>query len=436
MRLAMIIGGVLFAAVATTAFATSTPAQSRAPWSSYINPFPEQDTYKLDVIGGSLAKGLLEGLQELFAQDARLVVARKTRSIAGLTFRRANSDIAGITAAVAADRPHVIVVMVGVADRRSLNPARGRRIRPLTDAWRAEYGRRVSKLIKGLKAHKAAVYWVGLPVGRRVKDLEETRVINQIAREKAYRNGIKFIDIWSNFADQTGRYSAYGPDLTGKIVNLRARNGEHFSWAGNLKLAHFVKREINRDLLQAQGERAVPLAGSEREQRRLRPAAPSKKPAAGKRKVIGSGGWGGRAKRTSTSGRGRRQAARGVAQGVDHGTIKMNVGGAGRRAKVIAVKIVRPAIAAAVIAHITRRASATRVQQMGAAVQAQIAGGLTAVSSITPSSAYGGGSGARKVPVTQTPYYRVLVKGELLPPRPGRADDFSWRPPKHAGATH
>ena len=435
MRLAMIISGLLFAVLATTAFATPVRAQDRAPWSSYITPFPEQDTYKLDVIGGSLAKGLLEGLQELFAQDARLVVARKSRGIAGLTFRRTDSNIAGIIAAAASDRPHIIVVMVGVADRRSLNPPRGRRIRPLTDAWRAAYGRRVDKLIKGLKTHKAAIYWVSLPVGRRANDLEETRVINQIVREKAYLNSIKFIDIWSNFADQTGRYSAYGPDLTGKIVLLRARDGEHFSWAGNLKLAHFVKREINRDLLQAQGERAVPLAGGEREQRRLRRSGPSKRPAAGKRKIIGKG-WGGRTRRAGTRGRNRRRAETAVAQGADHGTIKLTVGGPGRRANVIAIKIIRPAIPAAVIAHITRRASASGVQHMGASVQAQIDGGLTAVSSITPSSAYGGAAGARKVPLTQTPYYRVLVKGELLAPKPGRADDFRWRPRKEARATH
>lgn len=435
MRLATIISSLLLAMLATTAFATSVRAQDRAQWSSYITPFPEQDSYKLDVVGGSLAKGLLEGLQELFAQDARLVVARKQRSISGLTFRRADSDIAGVVAAAANDRPHIIVVMVGVTDRRSLYPARGRRIRPLTNAWRVAYGRRVDKLIKGLKTHKAAIYWVSLPVGRRANDLEETRVINQIVREKAYRNGIKFIDIWRNFADQTGRYSAYGPDLTGKIVLLRARDGEHFSGAGNLKLAHFVKREINRDLLQAQGERAVPLAGSEREQRRLQRSRPSKRAAAGKGKVIGKG-WGGRTKRASTRGGNRRRPETGAAQGADHGTIKLKVGGAGRRGNVIAIKIVRPAIPAAVIAHIMRRASASGAQQMGTSVQAQIDGGLTAVSSITPSSAYGGAAGTRKVPVTQTPYYRVLVKGELLAPKPGRADDFRWRPRKEARATH
>ena len=436
MRIVQLIGTMVIVLAAGLVIAAPASAQQRAAWSSYITPFPEKDTYKLDVIGGSLARGLVGGLQELYAQDARLVVARKPRTFTGLTFRRADRDIAGITSANAKDRPHIIVVMVGAADRRSLAPARGRRLRPLTAAWRKAYGRRVDALIKGLKKHKAAIYWVGLPVGRRANKLEETRVINQVVREKAYLNGIKFIDIWSKFADETGRYSPYGPDLTGKIVLLRARDGLHFSWAGNLKLAHFVQREINRDLLQAQGERTLPLAGNKREQRRIRKAVVAAKAKRGgaKRKVPG-GGWRGKTRRAAAKLRRSGQSGKGVAQRPDHGSIDLNVAGAGRRPKIVSIKIVRPAIPAAVIAHITRRASSKRPQQLGASVQAQIAGGLTAVSSITPSSAFGGRAGARKVPVTQTPYYRVLVKGELLTPKPGRADDFRWHSRQQARVT-
>jgi hypothetical protein len=38
----------------------------------------------------------------------------------------------------------------------------------------------------------------------------------------------------------------------------------------------------------------------------------------------------------------------------------------------------------------------------------------------------------RRPPLTQSPYYKVLVKGEALPPKTGRADDFTWPRPEPA----
>jgi len=33
---------------------------------------------------------------------------------------------------------------------------------------------------------------------------------------------------------------------------------------------------------------------------------------------------------------------------------------------------------------------------------------------------------------TQAPFFRVLVKGERVPPKPGRIDDFSWPKPEQS----
>jgi hypothetical protein len=53
-----------------------------------------------------------------------------------------------------------------------------------------------------------------------------------------------------------------------------------------------------------------------------------------------------------------------------------------------------------------------------------IGGGLVVLSSITPASS-GSGLNRRQAP-SQAPYYHVLIKGERLQPKPGRADDFGW----------
>ena len=64
--------------------------------------------------------------------------------------------------------------------------------------------------------------------------------------------------------------------------------------------------------------------------------------------------------------------------------------------------------------------------QRGDLLVDRIAGGLTLISSITPSD----GKDRGKLSPTQAPYFRLLVKGERLQPKPGRADDVTW-PPKN-----
>ncbi len=51
---------------------------------------------------------------------------------------------------------------------------------------------------------------------RRPDANEPAQVMNDVVREKAYLNGIKYIDITAQFADDAGNYTPYGPDLAGK----------------------------------------------------------------------------------------------------------------------------------------------------------------------------------------------------------------------------
>ena len=95
------------------------------------------------------------------------------------------------------------------------------------------------------------------------------QILNDVFRKHAFINGVKFIDTWKGFADQFGRYSAFGPDINGKVRRLRANNGVSFSGKGYQKLAHFVEKEIRRDITIAKSERNIPLAGSIEEQSRI-----------------------------------------------------------------------------------------------------------------------------------------------------------------------
>jgi uncharacterized protein len=249
--------------------------------------------------------------------------------------------------------------------------------------------------------------------------------INDVIRERAYLNGYKYVDAYQGFTDENGAYSAYGPDLEGAIRLLRLRDGTNFTDAGNRKLAHFVEKELRPDLIQAKANRNIPLLGAEAEQSKINPGnavktpSPSSPLALGseedaKTPVVRAKGYGSPAAASAGDASGDQKE--------DNGKIVLKTLNANGREETQTIAIVRPAIPASVVAIMARREASG---QRGDLLVDQISGGLTLMSSISPSSNRDRG----RLSPTQAPYFRLLVKGERLQPKPGRADDLTW-PPK------
>lgn len=409
-------------------------AQDATLSSTFITPFPDNDTYRLQVYGDSLAEGLTAGLGEAFAGDTRLLVQRARHPLGGVFRNEFEDELRTIETNLSRSPVHVAVIMVGLYDRYAWRPQGMRRINAGTDEWKAEYGRRVDRLMKLLKGKGAALYWVGLPIMRRPEASDDAQMVNEIVRERALVNAQKFIDTFTQFSDDTGAYSAYGPELDGKIRLLREADGAHFTQAGSRKLAHFVEREIRRDLNQARQERNIPLAGAEAEQKRIRPSRPPP-PAAAAKGSAPPAGKDVKVQSATVDKPGARISASVPADSAGPGDVRADstritlkgVGAAGKEESLV-VEIVRPAIPASVLAVVTRRESSDRASQVGDSITSELGGGLTVISSVTLST--DSPTDRRRVPPTQTPYYRALVKGEPLAPRSGRADDFSWPKPE------
>lgn len=389
---------------------------------SFITPFPKGDVYRVTVIGDDMAEGLLYGLQETLQADARLQVPPRRVTMNG--FMRADhaEKSVALEEDLKRDRPEIAIVMMGAWDRVSLRNSSGKRIPVGSAPWRAEYGQRVDRMLKAMKRLNIAVYLVGLPSVRKYDANEDVQMMNEVLRERAYLNGMKFIDTYAGFLDEDGRFSNWGPDLAGKIVKLRDGEGVYFTMAGNRKLAHFVERDIRRDLKQAQAARSLPLAGSEAEQSKINP---------GKAVIKDT------SKETSTAAgpaSGAAAAAPGAAssgdQPADNGRISLKTVSPGGREEVVTLDIVRPAIPASVVALVTRKESADKATQLGQVLVDRIAEGLNVMSTVTPPTSALAGSLRGRLSPTQSPYYRVLVKGERLAPRPGRGDDLVWPRPE------
>ena len=250
--------------------------QEQLSGTSYVTPFPAGDIYRIQVYGDAFAEGLLGGLLDALADDSRVQLQRKRRPLAGITRPEFDDEMKAEEASK--DTVHIAVVMVGYNDRYNMRISPREFVPPGSPPWRAEYGRRVDRLVKMLKRRGTAIYWVGLPIMRMPAVNEPAQAVNDVVREKAYLNGIKYIDITQHFSDESGNYTPYGPDIAGKQRIVREPDGVLFTGAGYRKLAHFVEREIKRDLTQARSERAIPLAGAEAEQQRIAALRPRPSP--------------------------------------------------------------------------------------------------------------------------------------------------------------
>lgn len=379
---------------------------------SYIEAFPAGDRYRILVLGDSLGEGLWSGLYRAMESDATLEFVNRSKGNGSLFRDDTHTELAKM---LKTETYQVAVVMFGANDAQAAKKD-GVWHKVGSEVWREIYGKRVEDFIKQLRAAKIATYWVGLPIMRSPGQAADAEILNEVFREKAFINGAKFIDVWNGFADEGGRFSPYGPDMDGQSRRLRSDDGLHFTMRGYVKLAHYVEKELRKDLNAAKQERNVPLAGNEEEQAKLSgsaggpgtPAPAPQTPAAPaqSRAALAAAGEGGAA-----SGQGEGQPTPPPAM---------------QETLVGDVSVLRPEISDSSL-RAAQSAGATGMQD-AETITSALPSGLTAVATISVATDLSLSSSRPRLPLSQRPYYRVLIKGEQLKPKSGRADDFAWPP--------
>jgi uncharacterized protein len=404
--LALAVAAILPALVMALA-SQPVAAQDTPSHRSYINPFPNGDRYRIVVLGDSLGDGLWEGLYRAFDDDATLEFIQRSQKSTGFVDTGRYDWNGEIDQILKDDKFQVAVVMFGANDDKPIKKD-GKWFKVGTEEWREAYGAQVETFIKKLRAANIATYWVGLPVMRAPGQTSDAEKLNDVFREKAFINGAKYIDTWSGFVDEQGRYSAYGPDMSGQVKRLRSDDGVHFTMRGYLKLAHFVEKELRKDLGLAKAERNIPLAGNEQEQakvvNRFTPSRPAPAP-------------------QEAAEVDELDAASEDEEEVDGEQAAL------QESQVGEVSVVRPTIPDATL-QADRLASqpaivATTEPEV---ITAELPGGFTAVATISAVTDLSLASSRPRLPLSQRPYYRVLIRGEQLEPKSGRADDFAWPP--------
>ncbi|MEM7191659.1 MAG: hypothetical protein AAF405_02120 [Pseudomonadota bacterium] len=365
-------------------------AQDSLSYGTYITPFPNGDRYRVVVLGDAMGEGLWSGLYRSFEEDPSVDVLQQSKKWTGFTDPKRYDWTAQVDPILSKGNYHVAVVMFGLGENKAIRKD-GKLLQVGTDEWREAYGERVEAFIRKLRDRGLGVYWVGLPIMRSASQRAAAERLNDIFREKTFVNGAKFIDTWKDFSDENGQYTLVGLDASGRRQTMRS--GDNLTSRGNLKLAGIVNKELRKDIDLAKKERDIPLAGNPDEQAKvalgLAPAPSSSS--------SGSGGSSG--------------------SGED----------ALRKDQVGDVSVFRPeGEATAPLADASAAAAEASPDPQG--ITSELPGGYTAISSISPVSDVTLSSSRPQLPLAQRPYYRVLVRGQQLEPKSGRADDFAWPP--------
>ncbi len=414
--------------------ALDTPSRAQSPdeqaqiasGSAYVTPFPPGDIYKLQVYGDGLAENLLAGLTDQGRALDRVDLPKKHRAIPPLVRTEAEDEIRAEDSA--REIVHIAAVVVGLNDRASLRVPGASALKFGTAEWKEQYGRRFDKLLKALKRRNIAVYVLGMPPLRRQDANSDAETVNEILLERAQANGIRFIEVAESFTDENGAFSQFGPDASGNREKLRDGDGVGFTASGNRKLASLLVAEVKRDLAAARAERAVPLAGTEAEQRRVNP---EKAAVAAWKGVVNKDGKETRsAQATPVS---PVQAAVAAARGAggqgdlkaENSRLSLKFIGINGREEIATLDIVRPPVAAAVIALLQRKETAEQALPSFELLVDDVGDGVS-VSTMVTALPEAAGLGRRRGAAIQSNYTTVWVKGDRLPPKPGRADDFSW----------
>ena len=280
----------------------SESSRAPAPRKTDANIAP---TTSIVVMGDDMADWLAYGLENVFADSPEIGIVRKNKLYSGLLRYDAKGDLDWWHVArdmLAKEKADYVVMMLGLSDRQEIRekdlfkeaettvkdqqakdeaekksgqksvkatdsgqksvktddndeigaaaPQPGKKVRGdvefRSDEWAKIYSRRIDDTIAALKSKGVPVIWVGLPPIRGVRSMGDAAYLNDLYRARAERAGIAYIDLWDGFADDTGKYSNFGPDYEGQMRRLRLSDGVFFTKYGAVKLARYVEHELRR----------------------------------------------------------------------------------------------------------------------------------------------------------------------------------------------
>ncbi len=205
---------------------------------------------KIAFIGDSTADGLWGGVTRLVPREpclkGNVELGRFGKNSTGLTRPDRFNWADEIKKISDSFKPNLFVMSLGLNDRQSVVLG-GKVTLETSSDYPAKYKERITAVLKSVAASKAHLLWVGLPAMRDAAPDRDARDKNVLFAEAIREFGdptLHYVSPWRLSGSGDDKFASYGPDPSGKIIQIRASDGEHFTPAGELLVAAYLLPKI------------------------------------------------------------------------------------------------------------------------------------------------------------------------------------------------
>jgi hypothetical protein len=224
--IAAVLAVVAVVAISALGAARSAPAET-------------ESKIRIAFVGDSIADGYWEGVSVTAGRDvclkSQLEFGRFAKNSTGLTRPDRFDWAAELRRIGESFKPRLFVMSLGLNDRQSV-VEHGQVTLDDSPLYDEKYKERVTAVLKTAAA-KAGLLWIGLPAMRMPGPDKDAREKNRLFAEAIAAFGaaaIQYVEPWKLNPGGTDTFASYGPDLSGRMVQIRTPDGEHFTFAGEM----------------------------------------------------------------------------------------------------------------------------------------------------------------------------------------------------------
>jgi hypothetical protein len=143
--------------------------------------------------------------------------------------------------------PTLSVVSIGLNDRQFIVDGTGARTAWGAPDWTDKYRHELDEFLKAAVATKAVVLMVGMPAMREAidnTDIDGKNAMFAAAIKALGDPNLHYVEPWRLHADGAETFASYGPDKSGRLVQIRTPDGQHFTAAGEDLAAGYLFPKI------------------------------------------------------------------------------------------------------------------------------------------------------------------------------------------------